>query len=451
MIKSRDILYSYIFNLLENLVDDDILGQIENNITEEKQDLLLNSMQCIQEFSDTIQLAYINDGYFSEFNELVEILNTVKPLYTPLINLERPIKFCQYANYINNFEQEWENIEIDETKFTTFSDINPSRYDKCYFYENIESQDNSIIFFKNTCEPIFDNNSVFIFFLFLHFLSDKNLEYTNNFIVIKRSDLVTKSKAEAYLKLHLLTSGNFYHEIKLASERTNIDIKEKLEPEHTLQQFDDTLIILSEYNSRKEILNKFLSLYQIIENFMFKYPLVKLNINNNGHMFSIRNFKDMYDRVSDGELTSLNNLFSCSYNDTFQNGELLASLADSFNNLVTNDNDKTDVNNALNSLGINLKNGNALTFDDIDGFTVNQKKAEWPRLFSKMVYFTRNAIVHNKETEFHLSHNYLDNSIYSFVDKFLLPECENLTYKLIYKPNDLVWYTHDSVKLYDNS
>lgn len=375
MIKSRDILYPYIFNLLEKLVDDDLLGQIESNITEDKQDLLLTSMQCIQEFADTIQTSYVNDGYFGNFSELVDILNTAKPLYTPFINLERPIKFCQYANNINNFDQDWDNIAIDETRFTTFSDINPSGYEKCYFYENNESQDNSIIFFIKTCEPTFDDNSIFIFLLLLHFLSNENLDYTNNFIVIKNSNNVTKSKSEAYLKLHLLISGNFYHEIKLASEHNNVNIKEKLEPEHTLQQFDDSLIILSEYNSRKEVLNKFLSIYQLIENFMFKYPLVKLNSNNNGQMFSIRDFKDMYERVSDTELKSLNNLFKCTYEDSFENGELLSKLTNSFHNLVTDNTMTTaDINNTLNSLGIKNRSGDAYTYERIDGFTANQKK-----------------------------------------------------------------------------
>ncbi|MCU8468909.1 hypothetical protein OC513_14590, partial [Vibrio vulnificus] len=256
----------------------------------------------------------------------------------------------------------------------------------------------------------------------------------------------------AYLKLHLLASGYYYHDIKLASIRNKQNERNLLAPDHTLQQFDDSLIIISEYNSRREILNKFLSIYQLIENFMYKHPLVKLNENHNGEMFSIRNFKDMYERLGDSELNSLFNLLNSIYDDSFEGGILLSELASSFHNLARNGvMEKADIDDALNSLGIKQKSGTPYTYDILDGFSLPQRKAEWPRIISKIIYYTRNAIVHNKETEFHLSHNYLSDSIYNFIDMFILSECENVIYKLIYKPNSIIWYTHDRIKLYNNS
>ncbi|PTO99949.1 hypothetical protein CWN88_16390 [Vibrio splendidus] len=449
MIKAKDTLYLFVISSLEELISEQLIEQIENNIEDSKQNLLLSSMQSIQELINTIELVYISDGgYFEDYSNIIDVLNDSKEIYEPYINLNRIILFCQYAKSVNKFDLDFDTLQIDETKFVTYSDIDIYGYDKCYFYENNEKLENSIIFFNIVSSPIFDSESSFLFFVLLHFLSKEGFEYKNNFIVVKDEEDVTKSKSEAYLKLHLLTSGHHYHEVKTASERNNISIKNKLEPRHTLQQFDDNLIILSEYNSRKEILNKFISIYQIIENFMFKYPLVKLNANNNGEMFSIRSFKDMYDRVSDNEITSLQNFLKSTYDDSFESGELLSHLTNSFHSLIT---EEAGIDNALNSLGINNKNGTPITYNYLNNLTSNQKKAEWPRIFSKIIYFTRNAIVHNKETEFHLSHNYLDDSIYMFVDKFLLPECENLIYSLIYKPNNLVWYIHDSVRLYDNS
>ncbi|EOB3567310.1 hypothetical protein ACHELH_000767 [Vibrio vulnificus] len=454
MKSAKEILYVYAVESLESLIKTDVLDKIEQNITEDNLDLLLSSMQYIKTYIDELENSYLDEeGYFNNFNEISEVLKNAKSLFQPFVNnIDRIITFCQYASNIVKFDLNLDDIEIDKEMFKTFSDIKVSGYKKCYFYENTDIKENSVIFFENSCPPDFDNDSIFIFLLFLSFLSDDNLTYTNNFIVIKDIANVTKSKSEAYLKLHLLASGYYYHDIKLASIRNKQNERNLLAPDHTLQQFDDSLIIISEYNSRREILNKFLSIYQLIENFMYKHPLVKLNENHNGEMFSIRNFKDMYERLGDSELNSLFNLLNSIYDDSFEGGILLSELASSFHNLARNGvMEKADIDDALNSLGIKQKSGTPYTYDILDGFSLPQRKAEWPRIISKIIYYTRNAIVHNKETEFHLSHNYLSDSIYNFIDVFILSECENVIYKLIYKPNSIIWYTHDRIKLYNNS
>ncbi|EHU4848182.1 hypothetical protein ACCH70_004596 [Vibrio vulnificus] len=454
MKSAKEILYVYAVESLESLIKTDVLDKIEQNITEDNLDLLLSSMQYIKTYIDELENSYLDEeGYFNNFNEISEVLKNAKSLFQPFVNnIDRIITFCQYASNIVKFDLNLDDIEIDKEMFKTFSDIKVSGYKKCYFYENTDIKENSVIFFENSCPPDFDNDSIFIFLLFLSFLSDDNLTYTNNFIVIKDIANVTKSKSEAYLKLHLLASGYYYHDIKLASIRNKQNERNLLAPDHTLQQFDDSLIIISEYNSRREILNKFLSIYQLIENFMYKHPLVKLNENHNGEMFSIRNFKDMYERLGDSELNSLFNLLNSIYDDSFEGGILLSELASSFHNLARNGvMEKADIDDALNSLGIKQKSGTPYTYDILDGFSLPQRKAEWPRIISKIIYYTRNAIVHNKETEFHLSHNYLSDSIYNFIDMFILSECENVIYKLIYKPNSIIWYTHDRIKLYNNS
>ncbi|EHT4939868.1 hypothetical protein [Vibrio vulnificus] len=454
MKSAKEILYIYTVESLESLIKTDVLDKIEEKIIDDNLDVLLSSMQYITKCIDELENAYLDDdGYFDNFNEISEVLKNAKPLFQPFVNnIDRIITFCQYASNIVKFDLNLDDIEIDKEMFKTFSDINLPGYKKCYFHENTDIKENSVIFFENSCPPEFNNDSIFIFLLFLSFLSDKNLTYTNNFIVIKDIENVTKSKSEAYLKLHLLASGYYYHDIRLASIRNKQHEKNLLAPEHTLQQFDDSLIIISEYNSRREILNKFLSIYQLIENFMYKHPLVKLNENHNGEMFSIRNFKDMYERIGDSELNSLFNLLNSIYDDSFESGTLLSELASSFHNLVSNGvMEKADIDHALKSLGIKQKSGTLYTYDILDGFSAPQRKAEWPRIISKIIYYTRNAIVHNKETEFHLSHNYLSESIYKFIDIFILSECENLIYKLIYKPNNIIWYAHDRIKLYANS
>jgi hypothetical protein len=71
------------------------------------------------------------------------------------------------------------------------------------------------------------------------------------------------------------------------------------------QQFNETLTILSEYNHQKDILDKYIRLYHVMENFMFKYPLVIMERANAGMPFSIRDFQRMYNKVNVSEISAL--------------------------------------------------------------------------------------------------------------------------------------------------
>ena len=65
-----------------------------------------------------------------------------------------------------------------------------------------------------------------------------------------------------------------------------------------------------------------------------------------------------------------------------------------------------------------------------------------------MVYAIRNAIVHNKETEFHLTYATLDSTICALIESFVIPCLEEICFALVGSQNDYVWYLNKELKLY---
>ena len=68
--------------------------------------------------------------------------------------------------------------------------------------------------------------------------------------------------------------------------------------------------------------------------------------------------------------------------------------------------------------------------------------------FAQIIYLVRNAIVHNKETEFHLNYATLNDTIYSLIELFLMPTLEEICFGLIGKENAHIWYKNRELNLY---
>lgn len=261
---------------------------------------------------------------------------------------------------------------------------------------------------------------------------------TSQVILIKKeTPQIDISAVSAFARLVVLSTGKPVHS---AHEYVNAPFvlnPDEIKPGPTYQQWSEVLNVLSEYNSRKEVLLKYLTIYHAIENFMFKRPIVELERQMNGAMFSIRDFRRLYDGVEMKEHNALKKLFTsifkmqASPTKTFEQ-----HLTSRWSSLVPTV-PEADINSALRTLGL--------------GFTFNSLQGQAALAnFTDLVYFIRNAIVHNKETEFHLTYASL-NTIPAFCDlieKFLLPSLEEICFELIGKPNAEFWYNRKEIKLY---
>jgi len=115
------------------------------------------------------------------------------------------------------------------------------------------------------------------------------------------------------------------------------------------------------------------------------------------------------------------------------------SLESYFNNKLNNYRDLLTSQNEINQIFIKM------TLQNING--LNYTNA------SKLIYYFRNSIIHNKETEFHITHTTLNSSsdLVTFFESFLLPILENIIYFLIFKEDSIIDYPKNYLLLYGNS
>lgn len=259
---------------------------------------------------------------------------------------------------------------------------------------------------------------------------------TGHAVLVKRTaQPIEIASIEAFVRLVVLISGRPIH-----ATRRYVSTPQVLDPDairagHVYQQWGEVLDVLSEYNSRDEVLLKYLTIYHVVENFMFKLPIVGLERQRNGRMFSIRDFQTLYDKTKMNEVDALKRLFAAVF-------PLQASAAATFQQHISArwaalvpGVAQTDVDTALSTLDL------PFTFAGFQG----QSAAG---CFAKLVYAIRNAIVHNKETEFHLTYASLDPTMCALIESFLIPSLEVICFSLIGSPNTHLWYQNKQLLLY---
>lgn len=205
-------------------------------------------------------------------------------------------------------------------------------------------------------------------------------------------------------------------------------------------QYEEVLHYLNENNFTENLLERYLKVYQVIENFMLRNHVAKMV--NNG-TFNLREIRYIVKKI-DVELDLLIKLFksidciSIVSNPISIIKDYFLNIA--FPNSTEQDNIKVMLNSFQNELikqpQINI---NACTFADI-------------------TYAIRNSIVHNKETEIHLTYSYLEkNDLFrKFLNDFMIPSLEYLCFLLLsdisdknpirYKPDALASIFADALK-----
>jgi len=255
--------------------------------------------------------------------------------------------------------------------------------------------------------------------------------------LIKRSPVrIPDETVAAFVHLHILAQGKEIHTPRQYTAPPQTGNLDDINPEYPYHQWDDVLEVLSEYNSRNDPLLKFLTIYHVVENFMFKRPIVELERRQGGRMFSIRDFRRMYNEVDMGEAKALSKLFTAAFQvitsgaNTIEQRVLARWLA-----LLTIA-PVIDIEAALREMGIHKQHSQFVAGNQA------------PAFFSDLVYTMRCAIVHNKETEFHLTYASLTNGFTALIESFLLRSLEELCFILIGVQNQHVWYSNRDMKLY---
>jgi hypothetical protein len=269
-------------------------------------------------------------------------------------------------------------------------------------------------------------------------------EPAGHLVLVKMAaDPIATVSVTAFAKLAVLASGMPIHRpYNYAAARPRVLDVDAIKAGEKYQQFGDVLDVFSEYNSRPELLAKYLTLYHVIENFMVRLSIVRLERENQGRMFSIRDFQRLYQQIERNELAALQSLcdevFSLdakpgvTFNDHLMaNWNALARAA------------QVDLDDALARLGLRKGKGQLLKCNDFTAHAV-----AFSSHLAKLIYAVRNAIVHNKATEFHLTFATLDASLKILLEQFLVPSLEELCFALVTENNTQLWYSRPELALY---
>lgn len=416
---------------------------------------LLNERRRIKEcqvsklfFTDYTDLISHLDDFKNEFNdypnfrrnEIYGIISILQKITTELgesdINLDEEID-------ISTFELCRLSTNVAPDNFFFFDDTN---IENSVILVNLEKKAN----FKEFIDSRTEGTEVF--FHLLNFIGENTEPLSQNKYVLVKSGFKDKPRLVwATLSLHILANGGIIHESVEYTTKPSITSECSIELGKNFHQFADSIDIISEYNHQTDILDKYLRIYHVIENFMFKRPIVSLEKSSNGTPFSIRDFKRMYDKVSDSELPTLKSLCEDIMLLDFDTTKKFSDkILEDWTNLTSlHGGDEHKINELLKILNIYTNKGKEYLFSDITLVNLGG-------FFGKLVYAFRNSMVHNRETEFHLTHSsLLNHAVVSdtpriIIENFLLPNLEEIIFNLIIKENGLVWYTNSTLTLWES-
>ncbi len=448
----KEILYSGVTSLSERLADvNGPLGVLINDTPPENQDELITVFDKAQIAHSTLKKSFLKNSppeNLPEFRDFVEKLTSIS---TKLPD-SRVIELGLAVTLINKITSEAEgDLDLTSTVDTdlfALTKVEKSILKKNHVYDDTLDLKNSFILFDlrdTTSLNDFLTTSAIDFPLLLIFLSKIGtsilpLELAQYALTSKEVQ-DKQSLIRSAISLQIVKSGDFLHTPADFDRKPSISATTRLVIGKKYQQFNETLTILSEYNHQKDILDKYVRLYHVIENFMFKFPLVKLERRNDGNAFSIRDFKRMYNEVKQNELEALKALIKKIFVIDLIPGKSFETFTYERWGLLQELIDTSRINKVLDRLDISQR------------FSV--VKGEWKECFPLIVYRFRNSIVHYTETEFHLTHeSLLHHPVFHdapniILGQFLIPSLEEMIFHLIMVENELVWYKKPSLTLFD--
>lgn len=256
------------------------------------------------------------------------------------------------------------------------------------------------------------------------------------------SSINNEGHRQSYAKYHLLLNGyRLTNAIMAPSSNALVGIAETLTTATEYSQFAEPFEILGEINGRTTVLDRILSSYHVLENYMIRAQIAKVANDNLGTFFGIRHFKQMELAVEKKEMEHLAQLFRVSWGIDI-GGQSLADFVDTkFVGLFQRaDFVEQPFQEFMRRLTVKKRN---------EVLNINNP-ADLRAALPKIIYQVRCSIVHNKETEFHLSNRELLNpAVLMTLTDLCLPCMQRLAFGLpaATAPNPLR-YDRPTLQLY---
>lgn len=446
--RKHEILYDWPIAEISRLADSDIAEGFAASLVDPALSLFTSLTEQIRGLGANLDQAKAECNHFSGWGDLQRCLESFESQFStfPEPSFGKFRLFAILAEKLVQMAEPLDAAIVDENKFE-IRELQNSLPLSWFSKENIQSFEDSVAIFS--CNDFVSLESEiylcnisppFIFHILSALVPLANVPTCHAVLIKKVTPTIETAAIDAFVRIVILASGKTVHSPRRYAAPLSVINPDIIRAGHLYQQWNEIFYVLSEYNSRDEILLKFLTIYHVVENLMFKFPIVELERQNNGRMFSIRDFRRLYQQVDETESAALKRLFAAVLKEEATPGILFeARLVTRWQNLPTAS--ITDIENALGTLGIK-KSHRPLRHSEFG------EGNECAGHFTKLVYQTRCAIVHNKETEFHLTYASLDAAFALLLENFLIPSLEEICFALIGSPNQKVWYSGEKLLLY---
>ena len=456
-----DIMYDNLLELLTVITYENAAFTVYHDAkTPEKQDELISIADAIISEKTEINKKKMRVEFFTDFTSLLSNLDDFKHSFDDFPGF-RKNEIYGIITILQKLTAEYGGTSIDlieninEADFGLLELTHPINKKNFFVFDNINITHSLLLFhledkqdFKNFIDGI-GSGAQILFYLLAKIGEAGQPLNLSKYVLVDTAFLAKPKTVWATLCLHIVKAGETIHQSYEYNLPPKFSPLSHITLGNTYQQFEDSIDIISEYNYQKDILDKYLRIYHVFENFMYKAPLVNLEVDANGDVFSVRDFKRMYDKINESELTMLKKLFEEILNINHSTGLIYGNkILSDWTGMIPNY-FSDDIN-----LNILLKKLNVVTTKGVD---IKHNYVNVQTIFHflpKLVYCFRNSIVHNRETEFHLthlnliSHPVLNDTAKILLEKFLIPNLEEIVFSLITQRNDIVWYGQSKLTLW---
>lgn len=444
MIKGA-ILYDWPIKMLQHLTDSDAAQTFADTLDPVSLDSFVDITDRLRSLCNELKRLRQQCVAYAEWVELktqVKEFTRKFPTY-PHINTGRLTLFFSLAAKAAADGLTPDTTEIDVQTFklyeTTVAPLN-----KWFSWLNKRNLSDSLVIFsvaaadeveKELATAIIAPDLIFHALALLG--SDDPIPSTIAVMIQRTPQPLTDAEVSAYAKLVLVAHGHCVHVTQQYNNPPAVAAIDQITVGTPYQQLSEVFEVLSEYNGRQDVLTKYLTLYHVVENFMFRRPIVELESKLSGRMFSIRDFRRLFRQVEENEASALRKFLENALRQEATAGTSCRDLVVSKWATLTSKLGRTAIDKLLVELGVSQG-------DQAQYMLQTQTSKD----LADLVYIVRNAIVHNKATEWHLTYSVLDGPTFALIHDFLIPTLEQICFALISRANNVIWYTNRNLALY---
>lgn len=251
----------------------------------------------------------------------------------------------------------------------------------------------------------------------------KNNDTNKGLLVYRKSDPYDEENVYSYAYLSFLNSSKSIlipNDLKYAVNPLVSGLNYSSSGDY--KQYFDIYDVLNELNQAPDILNRYLRLYHMMEYLVYRVYLVNLVSRVGTNKFFVREFIVSAESMKKGEKEA----FKKNFKEIFSS-DLMPTIEPNLSPVAT-----TNVTTFLADKNI------------VKGFTANDISK-----VSELIYGLRCCIVHNKESEYHLTlSNFEEYQVIIPLIKKILETFEGLIINKMISNHSAINYPQQSVKLY---